>query len=386
MGFDVIFVGGGLSAALCTLALLDAKPGTKIAIIERTDQLGRDHTWCFHASDVAPHLQALVEPLVSHRWSGYRVSFPHRERQLASSYTCITGAQLHRVVSARVADAPGCALLLGRSVGALSREQVTLDDGTQLNAKLVIDARGPIPSAYGSECGYQKFVGLELMVDPDHTLREPILMDAKVPQIDGLRFMYVLPFAADRVLVEDTYFSDNPYLHAQLSREAILRYAQQLGLRVREVVREERGVLPMPWRCEPPTINERGPLRAGYAGSWFHPVTGYSFPFALRFAEALSRVSLADHTLDLTPLKQLASTHAGQLPFLLSLTRTMFSWFEPSHRYAVLEHFYRLPEPLIERFYAATLTPLDRARMFLGPPPRGLSMRRMFAGRPEVSP
>lgn len=386
MGFDVIFVGGGLSAALCTLALLQKKPETKIAIIERSDQLGRDHTWCFHASDVAPHHSALIEPLVSHRWPGYHVSFPQRERRIASAYTCITGTQLHRVVSARMAESAHCSLLLGRSVGALSRNRVTLDDGTELIAKLVIDARGPIPSAYGSECGYQKFVGLELMVEPTHTLREPILMDAKLPQIDGMRFMYTLPFAPDRVLIEDTYFSDIPYLHAQLSREAILRYAQQLGLRVREVVREERGVLPMPWRCEPPTINTQGPLRAGYAGSWFHPVTGYSFPFALRFADALSQVALAEGTLDLAPLHTLAQAHAAQLPFLLSLTRSMFSWFEPAQRYSVLEHFYRLPEPLIERFYAAALTPLDRARMFLGPPPRGLSMRRMFAGRPEVSP
>ena len=35
----------------------------------------------------------------------------------------------------------------------------------------------------------------------------------------------------------------------------------------------------------------------------------------------------------------------------------MFGLFEPERRFEVLEHFYRLPEPIIERFYAAELSP-----------------------------
>jgi lycopene beta-cyclase len=35
----------------------------------------------------------------------------------------------------------------------------------------------------------------------------------------------------------------------------------------------------------------------------------------------------------------------------------------------VLEHFYRLPEALIERFYADRLSALDRLRILSGRPP-----------------
>jgi lycopene beta-cyclase len=35
----------------------------------------------------------------------------------------------------------------------------------------------------------------------------------------------------------------------------------------------------------------------------------------------------------------------------------------------VLERFYRLPEPLVHRFYAGRLTFLDRARILSGRPP-----------------
>ena len=40
----------------------------------------------------------------------------------------------------------------------------------------------------------------------------------------------------------------------------------------------------------------------------------------------------------------------------------------------VLERFYRLPEAIIRRFYALSLTRADRLRIICGRPPRGLSL------------
>ena len=42
---------------------------------------------------------------------------------------------------------------------------------------------------------------------------------------------------------------------------------------------------------------------------------------------------------------------------------------EPGERYRVLQHFYRLPEPLIARFYAGRVTWADRVRVLSGRPP-----------------
>lgn len=382
MRFDVVFVGGGLSAALGALALLAENPSARVAVVERDSELGRAHTWCFHAADVTGSARSWLEPLVTHRWPGYEVKFPRRERRLASPYACVTGAQLHRVVSERLARAPHAELLLGESVAALRDDAVELSDGRVLQAALVIDARGPERCPAQRERGFQKFLGLELEVEAGHRFREPVLMDAQLPQRDGLRFMYVLPFGADRLLLEDTYFSDTPTLHEAEYERDILAYAAAHGVKVRGVVRRETGVLPMPWRGELPSVPEYGPVRAGYAGGYFHPVTGYSFPIAVRFAEALAET--CRRGFDRAPLRSFAERHGAQLGYLFTLTRTMFGWFEPAQRYAVLEHFYRLPEALIERFYAATLSPLDRARIFVGAPPRGLSLRRMFIDRVEA--
>jgi lycopene beta-cyclase len=241
---------------------------------------------------------------------------------------------------------------------------------------LVVDARGPTlrerAGAQGRERGYQKFVGLELSVEP-HTLTEPVMFDARLPQRDGFRFMYVLPLSATRVLIEETFFSEQPRLDVEHGRRAVLDYAAQRGFVVREILRVEHGVLPMPWR-EPAFDISARPLLAGYRGGLFHPVTGYSLPCAVRFALALADSELDD--LARSPLAAFAREQAAQRPFLLLLTRLLFTCFAPEQRFSVLEHFYRLPEPVIERFYAAELTALDRARVFVGAPPRGFSVGR----------
>jgi lycopene beta-cyclase len=47
----------------------------------------------------------------------------------------------------------------------------------------------------------------------------------------------------------------------------------------------------------------------------------------------------------------------------------LFGAGKPENRYRMLERFYRLPEPLIERFYAGRSTRADMVRILAGKPP-----------------
>ena len=203
-----------------------------------------------------------------------------------------------------------------------------------------------------------------------------MLMDALLPQHGGFRFMYVLPLAADRLLVEDTAFSDSPHLDVAALRNSIASYVAARDWTGSEVVREETGSLPLPLECEP--ASPASPLVAGYGGGWFHPVTGYSFPIAARLAELVA--GLDPDRLFGEELAAHAREHARQVRFALRLNRMLFRWFDPDQRFRVLERFYRLPAPVIRRFYALELTALDRARIVFGRPPRGLSLRAALAG------
>lgn len=363
---DYAVVGGGLQAGLIALAVRARQPSARIAIIERGTALAGNHTWCFHAGDL-PDDARWLEPSVVARWDGYDVAFPAHRRTLASPYACVTSARLAECASAAVDT-----LWLGEKAVAIEPHRVATAS-RELTATVVIDARGPHHVLAG-RTGWQTFVGQEVS-SPGHGLVRPIVMDATIDQTGAMRFFYVLPLAPDRLLIEDTAFADTPYLDVAAGRETIARYAADRGWAVERVLREETGVLPLPLELEPPAPTS-SPLVAGYAGGWFHPVTGYSFPIAVRLASLIA--SLPPDALFGPELAAFAARHAAQLGFGTRLNRMLFDWFPPARRYHVLERFYRLPEPLIRRFYALELTALDRARIFLGRPPRGISWRAVF--------
>jgi lycopene beta-cyclase len=375
--FDYALVGGGLQNALIALALAARERPPRVALVERGDRLGGNHTWCFHEDDVPPPARALVEPLVAATWPGHEVRFPTLQRRLGGAYSVIPSARLDQVVRARMDAMPGSALLLGQGARTVEAHRVELDDGEAIAARVVIDARGPDAGGVPRGAGFQKFVGLELDLARPHGLREPILMDATVPQLDGYRFVYVLPLAPTRALVEDTYFSDSPSLDREVVRGRAMEYARASGLEPVATVREETGVLPMPWQPSGAPRPSASPLVAGYQGGWFHPATGYSLPVAVRLAALVGE--LPAESLFGRALSSLADRVRRQASFFCQLNRLLFRWFAPAERWQVLARFYQLPEPIIRRFYALDLGALDRARILVGRPPRGLSLRARLA-------
>lgn len=379
---DYALVGGGLGNSLIALQLLARQPQAKVALIEKSARLGGDHIWCFHAGDVDAKSRAVLQPLVGASWPRYTVKFPDLVRTLDEPYCAVRSERLHEVVSAAFAErsgARGCQLLLGTRATNVTDRAVKLEDGRVLRARVVIESRGPEALVAGERAGYQKFIGLELKLRRPSPIAEPLLMDARVVQRDGFRFLYALPFASDRVLLEDTYFSDTSSLDTAQLRAEILEYADKNGFEVESVLREERGVLPLPTRLPRAENPARGgPLVAGYQGAWFHPVTGYSFPVAVRLASAI-----ADAKPELLRAKvwpELLREQRAQLRFCLLLNRLFFDAFAPEQRYRVIERFYRLPVPTVRRFYALSMTHADRARLLCGRPPRGFSLAGALLG------
>src|SRR3546814_5642751 len=83
----------------------------------------------------------------------------------------------------------------------------------------LLDARGAGDLSL-LDLGWQKSFGQELLIEGGHGLARPIIMDARVPQIDGYRFVYLLPFSPDRLFVEDTYYSDGPDIAADVLKSS----------------------------------------------------------------------------------------------------------------------------------------------------------------------
>ncbi|MDF3068924.1 MAG: lycopene cyclase [Polyangiaceae bacterium] len=375
---DFLLVGGGLGNALIALALFARRPGVKVGLVEQGRALGGNHLWCFHAGDVEEEAREFVSPLVSAQWPRYEVRFPELSRTLEEPYAAVRSERLDEVVRAAFAAQRGSRLFLECRAVHVTDRTVKLEDGRELRARHVIESRGPEALSSSERAGYQKFLGLEVKLKRPSPISHPVLMDALVPQRDGFRFLYALPFSSDRVLLEDTYFSDDKHLDRARLEQEILEYAAKSGFEVECVVREEVGILPLPTRLRHvPNPAPGGPLVAGYQGAWFHPVTGYSFPVAARLACAVARAE--PDTLRERAWPRLVREQRAQLRFCLLLNKLFFGAFAPDQRRNVIERFYRLPPESVRRFYAMSLSHADRARILCGRPPRGFSLSRALS-------
>jgi len=362
----LIIAGGGLSGSLLALALAESRPEAALLLIESGSTFGGNHIWSFFDPDLDAEGRKLVEPLIAARWDGYDILFPKRRRTLGTAYNSITSDRLDEEVKRRLRPER---YRLGARIAEIGPDHVRLEDGETLAAGGVIDARGAA-NLSGLDLCWQKFVGREFRFDAPHSLVRPVVMDGSVDQLDGYRFVYCLPLSDRRMLVEDTYYSDDAGLDVAVLRGRIDAYLAGRGW-VASAEREEAGVLPVALggRLDSLWDREPGIPKLGLRGGFFHPTTGYTLPDAVRTAQLVAR----HKRLDSVSLHALLRAEATRLwrarSFYRALNRMLFRAARPAERYRVLEHFYRLDRPIVDRFYAGRSSFFDKVRILTGRPP-----------------
>lgn len=361
---DLAIVGGGLAGSLVALAFARLRPEVGVLLIEEQDRIGGNHLWSFFDGDVPAESRWLVEPLITHRWQrGHEVRFPSHVRRLDTSYNSIASSQLDAHARAILGEA----IMLGAQVERVAPDRVVLASRQVIKARAVLDARGG-GDLSALRCGWQKFVGQTLRMREPHGIKRPVIMDASVAQIDGYRFVYLLPWDERTLFVEDTYYSDAPELDVTAIEARIADYAAAAGWRVEEIVHQECGVLPVVHGGDFDRFwPKRDPVaRAGVRGAFFHPMTGYSLPDAVAFA-----LWAVDQPLDgiAAATRARAAAHWKSGGYYRLLGKMLFQAAEPDRRWRIFERFYRLRAPLIGRFYGGRSTWMDRIRILCGRPP-----------------
>jgi lycopene beta-cyclase len=371
--FDIIFVGGGLAASLTVYLLKQKIPSLKVLVLEAREPKDMpSQTWSFQTlpesvdpslnKSFASPLSAWFNPLITKSWASYDIRFPSYQRSFAVPYHSMRSEALR----AGVQEIAGSCFRFGSRVASLQKNSVTLQDGETLTARILLDSRGWSSQTRAS--GYQKFVGLNLRLKEPHGLSSPVLMDCTIPQVDGFRFFYLLPWSDHEILIEDTRYSNTPELDQTALHKEILSYALRRGFRVESILGLEHGSLALPGYDE----DGGGDFPEGTLGvraGFYHPTTGYSVYEAVQTAEFIASRAAGDLQGLPQRLKVMADQRWRSQEFYRRLNNMLFYAAKPSERYRILERFYEHDAELIARFYAGKTSLGDKLRIMSGKPP-----------------
>ena len=365
---EIAIVGGGLAGGLIALALHRRHPDMAIALIERDRVLGGNHRWSWFASDLDADGAALMAGFRKTEWQGYEVRFPTYRRRLRAGYCSLSSTDFDAALRREL---PEGTILCGAEVTEVTGTGVTLASGEPISARTVIDCRTFAPSPHLAG-GWQVFMGRHLRTPEPHGLEAPVIMDAALDQHGAYRFVYTLPLGVDELFVEDTYYADSPVLDRSALSSRIDAYCRAQGWDG-QILGGETGVLPVI------TAGDFSAYRAGTAidgvatagarGGFTHPLTSYTLPIAVANALAIAEEADLPGAQMAAFVEARARRHWAATRFYRALGRMLFDAARPDLRYRIFERFYRLPQPLIERFYAARSTVSDRIRILSGKPP-----------------
>lgn len=374
--YDLLIIGAGLSG-LCLAYLLHLRhPSLNVHILEEKSEIPKDRTWSFHATDIED--LNLWKNFINYSWEKYQVHFSG-EKIIDSTYHTMTSksffGEMNQLLENKISR--------GTRVTQVMNSKVITAQGGVFFAPIIIDSRPSteftLQDMQRLGWGFQKFYGQEIQLEKPHSLKYPILMDTSVSQEDGYRFMYILPFAPDLLLVEDTYYNTEPELDLSFSAIEIKNYCEQKNWSIKSIHRTEQGCLPIPttsvlsYDSGPHHKLERSEMtsifKIGMSGGFFHPVTGYSFGSAAKVAETLSNLPHIDSPSIQLALNKLRDEFKSRESYYLTLNRLLFQGAEARYRWKIFEFFYRLPLGTIERFYGQKMTLQDRIRLMIGKPP-----------------
>lgn len=279
--YDYIVAGAGASGLTLAAALgkVMAEDG-RVLVVDASLAAGDEKTWCFwHRGD--PPWAELVEK----SWDRAEVEINGkiiRDRLVRHSYHCIRSKAFRRRLLDRLERDPRFELLEAeiRSLDGGRNEATLRTAEASYRAEYIFQSCFHPPPL--SEAAYplrQHFLGWDIRCGDDRF--EPgrvILMDFDESFEGGVAFIYLLPWSGRRALVEYTVFSRELLERSRYEKKIELYLFNKYGLKrlEYEVMREERGVVPMDDRSWPGWYAPRV-LNMGGSGGLTKATTGYTF-------------------------------------------------------------------------------------------------------------
>jgi len=319
---DYILSGGGLAGLSLAYHLISSPLRDRsILIVDKDAKQQNDRTWCFWAQQ-----PTLFDEIAYRVWQRLRFTSDDftREFDLAPyRYQMIRGIDFYDFTRERLSRCANVTFARGNidRVEDGSDHATVIIDGQALSGSWVFDStlppslRGSVPTGVEASAGdtkrtenrlkppiqnghyhhlNQHFRGWEIETDRAvFNPQLPTLFDFRTPQARRMRFIYTLPFAENRALIEYTLFSAN-LLPTEEYDAGLKSYIEEvLGIKQYDIKHVEAGIIPMTDHPFPRRLGQRV-MSIGTKGGRVKPSTGYAFLRIQRDSAAIVQ-SLVQH-------------------------------------------------------------------------------------------
>ncbi len=281
---DILILGAGCSGTSLAHYLESSGYKGKVVVLDSRTDFNSEQRWCMWSK-----LPDSMEKLVKHSWNVWSARDEnHSTEQISDEYLYkqIYAPQFFSHFHSQwkknnsIVD-----LNLGERVEKVVEKnglvEVTTNQQTW-ESETVFDARHEGSKNFESIKDtskiylHQTFLGWEIeFTNAVFNQQKATLMDFRTAQIEGVNFIYVLPYSDQKALVESTSFSTKP-LDLEKHTQALETYiAKNYGNNF-VIKAKESGQLPMTSATFPTKISERI-FNIGVAGGSARPSSGYAF-------------------------------------------------------------------------------------------------------------
>ena len=283
--FDIVIIGAGLSGLILANEIIK-KNKKKILIIEKNKNLTVNKNWCFWNKP-----QNDFTDNFDHEWKKISIAINRKRKNINRSGFEISSHTFLKIFSCDEKK------IRGKKVKILFNTKIDTikfkDDKYFLKIKkqfissnYIFDSSPANNNIRKNEKLFQHFYGYEVL------FKKPILDKDKVILMDfqnfknGVEFMYVLPFTANKALFESTYFSKRS-LHEKSYRKNVVNYIKKKFKNSEYSIKcKENGIIPMFYNK---FDNCNNFFKIGLYGNWFRSSTGYALQVSFENAKHIAK-------------------------------------------------------------------------------------------------
>jgi lycopene beta-cyclase len=278
--FDYIIAGAGCAGlSLAYLLSKSTLADKKILLIDKNLKQENDRTWCFWTDEDIPfeHIVFRVWKQIEFKTENYHAIYPLTKL----GYKIVRGIDFYAEVKTQLAKFPNIVFLQDTVLQVYEKDNlVHLHTNTQhYTCEWLFDSRLSNNTYQNAERTLlQHFKGYVIKTKNDVFDTSKVTMfDFRIEQQNEVRFVYTLPYASNKALVEFTIFGKKIYEKDTDYTIPLENYIKNaLQIEEFEIEEQEFGIIPM---TDFPFADRQGQRikNIGILGGQSKPATGYTF-------------------------------------------------------------------------------------------------------------